>query len=235
MSTSLCTQLRRAPLAYPASLHMGIEGIALDRSAELGETHVWAPHVMRDGDRYVMVYQSGGADNDRAQIRLAESADLSHWQRVGDAPLFTDVCVARDPMLRKSGDLWTLYYTRCDSTSSHRSGVAYRTSRDLLHWSDPQMALVLADTPQMFNSGYTESPFVFEKDGWYYLSVTSYPVDWDATFVYRSRTPFSFPAQPFARLQAHAAEWLHDDRGSLLMTSAGAGAGGVWIMPVSGF
>jgi hypothetical protein len=222
------------PLFLPDHAQFKKVGIALERKPELGETHIWAPHAMRDGNRYVMVFQSGGYDNDHAQIRLAESTDLTNWQRVGDKPLFEDICVARDPMLRKSGDLWTLYYTRCADTVSHKSGVAYRTSRDLLHWSDPQMALVLGDTPSMFNSGYTESPFVFERGGWYYLSVTSYPVDWDATFIYRSRSPFSFPSQPYARLQSHAAEWVVDSLGNLLMTAAGAGQGGVWITPVTG-
>lgn len=222
-------------LTFPDHAQFDKVGIALERQPQLGETHIWAPHAMRDGDRYVMVFQSGGAENDRTQIRLAESRDLNHWQRVGDAPLFEDICVARDPMLRKSGDLWTLYYTRCNDTVSHRSGVAYRTSTDLTHWSEPRMALVRADTPPMFNSGFTESPFVFEKDGWFYLSVTSYPIAEDATFVFRSHSPFSFPSEPYARLSAHAAEWLHDSQGNLLMTSAGPGNGGVWLMPVSGF
>jgi hypothetical protein len=223
-------------MRLPEQARFSIEGIALDRDASLGETHVWAPHVVKDGNRYVMVFQSGGVENDRAQIRLAESTDMVSWKRVGDAPLFEDVCVARDPMLRKSGDLWTLYYTRCNSTVLRRSGVAYRTSHDLIHWSAPQMALVLGDTPPMFNSGYTESPFVFERGGWYYLSVTSYPVEWDATFVYRSRTPFSFSGPPVARLKAHAAEWLKDEEtGGMLMTAAGAGQQGVYMMPVTGF
>jgi hypothetical protein len=224
------------PLTLPGQAQFKLEGIALDRQAQLGETHIWAPHAVWDpeGSRYVMVFQSGGAQNDRAQIRLAQSRDLNHWERVGDAPLFEDICVARDPMLRRAGDLWTLYYTRCDSVASRHSGVAYRTSRDLVHWSAPQMALVRGDTAPMFNSGFTESPFVFERDGWYYLSVTSYPVEWNATFLFRSRSPFNFPSQPYARLEAHAAEWLLDSQGNLLMTSAGPGQGGVWLMPVSG-
>jgi hypothetical protein len=86
----------------------------------------------------------------------------------------------------------------------------------------------------MFNSGYTESPFVFERGGWYYLSVTSYPVEWDASFVYRSRSPFRFPAKAHARMQAHAPEWTTDEAGNLFMTHCGAGQGGVWLMPVSG-
>lgn len=207
-------------------------GIALTVRPDLGETHLWAPHVVRADDRYVMVFQSGG-DVDRAQIRMAESTDLTRWSRVGDAPLFEEVCVARDPMLRKHGELWTLYYTRCKSADDRRSGVAYRTSIDLQHWSAPAMALTLTSTPPRFDSGHTESPFVFERNGWFYLSVTSYPVAYDATFVYCSRSPFHFSEPPIARLAAHAAEWIFTDPGEVLMTHCGPGQGGVWIAPMT--
>jgi hypothetical protein len=200
-----------APLGQAGGL--AYRGIALKRDGSLGETHIWAPHVARDGARYVMAFQSGGADNDIAQIRLAQSTDLTHWTRIGDQPLFTDICVARDPMLLRRGDLWVMYYTRCVDKVSRLSGVAYRTSLDLLQWSEPQMALHREGTPPLFNSGYTESPFVFEKDGWYYLSVTSYPVEWDASFVFRSRDPFHFPSTPFARVRSHAPEWVTDADG----------------------
>jgi hypothetical protein len=209
------------------------DGIALSRRADLGEAHLWAPHVVRDGARYVMVYQSGG-ENDRAQIRIAESTDLERWTRVGDVPLFEDICVARDPMLRRSGGVWTLYYTRCNNATDRKNGVAYRTSTDLRRWSAPAMALTLESTPAMFNSGYTESPFVFEWNGWYYLTVTSYPVAFDATFVYCSRSPFQFSEPPIARLSAHAAEWIVTDSGQVFMTHAGAGQGGVSVAPVAG-
>ena len=128
-----------------------------------------------------------------------------------------------------------MYYTRCNNKTSRLSGVAYRTSRDLLHWSKPAMALTLKSSTPMFNSGFTESPFVFKRGGWFYLSVTSYPVAWDATFLYRSRSPVSFKEPPVARLKAHAAEWIIDANGEAFMTHAGPGEKGVWLYPVSGF
>ena len=103
----------------------------------------------------------------------------------GAVPIFEDVCVARDPMLVRRDGAWALYYTRCASTEHRVSGVAYRLSRDLVHWSEPRLALSLADTAPMPNSGFTESPFVFQRNGYYYLSVSSYPIAWDATVVMR--------------------------------------------------
>jgi hypothetical protein len=209
--------------------------IALRADRTIGETHVWAPHVIEAEGRYWMLYQGGGADGDRASIRLAESDDLYRWTRVGRAPLFEDFCVARDPMIVRREGAWVLYYTRCDALSHRASGVAYRYSYDLVHWSEAHMAMTLAATPPMPNSGYTESPFVFERAGYYYLSVSSYPLAWDATMLYRSPVPFAFPSAPFTRLRAHAGEWVESaDKQQLLLSHAGPGQRGVWIGTVDG-
>jgi hypothetical protein len=184
--------------------------------------------------RYWMIYQGGGPEIDRASIRLAESDDLYRWSRVGQVPLFEDICVARDPMLVRRDDAWAVYYTRCESISRRVSGVAYRLSRNLVDWTEPRMVLTLPDTPAMFNSGFTESPFVFERGGYWYLSVSSYPLAWDATMVYRSPAPFAFPSTPFTRLRAHAGEWLTTASGEMLLTHAGPGQRGVWISRVRG-
>ncbi len=207
--------------------------IALRADRAIGETHVWAPHVVAVDDRWVMVYQGGGKDGDRASMRLAESDDLYSWTRISDVPLFEDICEARDPMLMRRDNAWALYYTRCESTTRRVSGVAYRLSRNLVHWSEPRMVLSLNDTPTMQNSGYSESPFVFEKSGYYYLSLTSYPLSWDATMVYRSPAPFAFPDAVFTRLRAHAGEWLTSGKRTFL-THAGPGQRGVWISPIEG-
>jgi Glycosyl hydrolases family 43 len=206
--------------------------IALQADRAVGETHLWAPHVVSAEGRYWMVYQGGGQDGDRSSMRLAESEDLYEWKRVLDVPLFEDICVARDPMLTRRDNAWVIYYTRCDSTTKRVSGVAYRLSRNLVDWTEPHMVLTLPETPPMPNSGFTESPFVFERDGYWYLSISSYPLAWDATMVYRSPAPFAFPSAPYTRLRAHAAEWITSG-GRVFLTHAGPGQRGVWISQVS--
>ncbi|WP_437928726.1 DUF2961 domain-containing protein [Sorangium sp. So ce291] len=197
------------------------------------ERWIWAPHVVRDRDgRLNMIFHVGTPDPDRSGFRLARSSDGFTWTRQGGT-LFEDICVARDPMLVRLGDLWVVYYTRCASLESRRSGVAHRTSLDLVDWSPPAMALTLGPETAMPNSGHTESPFVFERDGWFYLTVTSYPVHDEATFVYRSRSPFAFPPSPVARLRAHAAEWV-EEAGRLFFTHAGPGRGGVFLQELFG-
>ena len=207
---------------------------ALHARRELGETHLWAPHVARVGDRWVMIYQAGGADDYHASIRLAESHDLYAWTRTGALPLFEDFCEARDPMLTRRGDEWVVYYTRCESISHKASGVVFRTSPDLARWSEPHIALSVRSSPETSNSAYTESPFVFERGGTFWLSITAYPTDWAATLLYRSRAPFAFPDVPAARLRAHAAEWVFGRDGTAFMTHAGPGQTGVWISRIDG-
>jgi hypothetical protein len=207
--------------------------IALRANRAIGETHLWAPHVVEAEGRYWMIYQGGGSDGDRSSIRLAESENLYEWTRVSDVPLFEDICAARDPMLLRRDNAWVVYYTRCSSTAKRVSGVAYRLSRNLVDWSEPHMVLTLPETPPMPNSGFTESPFVFERDGYWYLTVDSYPVAWDATMVFRSRSPLAFPSTPFTRVRAHAAEWLTSG-GKTFLTHAGPGQRGVWLSTVAG-
>lgn len=207
--------------------------IALEADRALGETHLWAPHVVRAEGRYVMVYQGGGPDDYRASIRLAESDDLYRWSRVPGAPLFEDFCAARDPMVTFKDGVYALYYTRCDAIGTKASGVAYRLSNDLRTWTEPRMALALPGSKPTSNSAFTESPFVFERGGHVYMSVTAYPLSFDATLLYRSTAPYAFPDEPVARLRAHAAEWLFDGAGRPLMTHAGPGQRGVWVTRVA--
>lgn len=209
--------------------------IALRANRSLGETHAWAPHVVPWEGRYMMVYQGGGDDDYHASIRLAESDDLYRWTRVGHVPLFEDFCVARDPMLVRRGGAWALYYSRCDSITRKLSGVAYRLSPDLVHWSEPRMALTNDQAPATSNAAYAESPFVFERNGMFWMSVTAYPIAWDATLLYRSPVPSAFPNAPYTRLRAHAAEWVFGERGGVWVTHAGPGQRGVWMSPLDGF
>lgn len=208
--------------------------VALRANPAIGETHLWAPHVIRGDDRWYLVYQGGGADDYHASIRIAESDDLHRWTRVGTVPLFEDICAARDPMLARREGEWIVYYTRCESIGHKVSGVAYRTSRDLVSWSEQRMALTVASSGETSNSAYTESPFVFERGGLHFLSVTAYPTSWDATLVYRSKTPFAFADAPVTRLRAHAAEWVFGRGNALFLTHAGAGQGGVWMSSIEG-
>jgi hypothetical protein len=149
-------------------------------------------------------------------------------------PLFEDFCEARDPMLVRAEGAWALYYSRCDSISRKLSGVAYRLSHDLVHWSDARMALTMEHAPPTSNAAYAESPFVFQRGGFFWLSVSAYPLAWDATLVYRSPVASSFPDAPYTRLRSHAAEWVFGKHDEVWLTHAGPGQRGVWMSPIDG-
>ena len=211
--------------------------IALSARPDLGETHIWAPHVVANGGESVMFFHvglTGGA----AGMASARSTDLVAWDRSPVAPLFTDVCVARDPMVTKVDGRWIMYYTRCNDPCIGRSAVAYRTSDDLVTWSEPSIALDLSWSRTMGNSGFTESPFVFHRGEYWYLSVTAYPIEWVATFLFRSRSPFQFDDVPVARITAHAAEWIAKngdlEHEPLFVSHCGPGQEGVYVAPVDG-
>lgn len=135
---------------------------ALTARADLNETHIWAPHVLRDEarKRWVMVFQASnyGGNNNAAQIKLAVSTDLYTWTRHPKHFIFTDICVARDPKLvQHAPNAWTIYYTRCNNVTGELSGVGYRTTTDFETWSEPQMALVLPDTSPPFKPSFNSA------------------------------------------------------------------------------
>lgn len=230
---------------------------ALTAQAEYNETHIWAPHVLRDAkrNRWVMVFQASnyGGNNNAAQIKMAVSPDLYKWTRQPTSFIFTDICVARDPKLvhHPDQDLWTIYYTRCNNVTGELSGVGYRTSTDLSSWSEPQMALVLpasmgAPFKPSFNSAASESPFVYNRNGVWYLSICVPPMSYKTTMLFASTDPHHFAPTPVATLDSHCAEWIptpvsplggassvQPQEGGSWMTSAGWAQGGVYLSPMS--
>ena len=84
---------------------------ALVADPAAGESHIWAPYVMYDAGTYYMFYAAGTPDHTAYRMHLATSTDLMHWTRDAANPLFTDGFDGRDPMVRKVGDQWVMYYT----------------------------------------------------------------------------------------------------------------------------
>ncbi|MFI1913563.1 glycosyl hydrolase family 32 [Nocardia sp. NPDC020380] len=213
-----------ADLHGPWTKHPSV--LTVDRDA--GETHLWAPFVVDGGDRYFMFYDGGGTDRTATGIHLATSTDLFEWTRHPGNPVFRDGYDARDPMLLRLGEQWVMYYCATSTPAGGNHVVAYRTSTDLLNWSDRRIAYT--DLLTGTGAGNTESPFVLRhRDSWY-LFLGPRP-DYLGTEVFRSDDPFHFdPAGRAGHLPAHAAEIVDDGR--LWITSAGWGQGGVALAPL---
>lgn len=199
---------------------------ALHVDRDYGETHLWAPFVISAHRRYYMFYSGGGADRTAAAINLVTSTNLFHWVRRRSGPLFRDGYDARDPMVTRVGDQWVMYYCATSAPTGGHHVVAYRTSTDLVHWGHRHIAYT--DPTKGTGGGNTESPFVVQQDGWWYLFIGPRP-RYVGTDVFRSDNPFRFRiGDKVGHIAAHAAELVPDDV-RWWITSAGWGQGGVHI------
>ncbi|WP_222623399.1 glycosyl hydrolase family 32 [Streptomyces armeniacus] len=197
---------------------------------DYGEDHLWAPHVIEHDGTYYMYYSGGGGDRD-ASINLATSKDLYNWTREPSGTLFRDGWVARDPMVVRVDDHWVMYYTATTTPDGGNHTVAYRTSKDLVHWGERHTAFT--DLTTKDNSApVTESPFVVERNGWWYLFIGPRGDGYVGTDVYRSKDPTRFELAGYAgHFPAHAPE-LVEDGGRWWATHTGWFQRGLHLAPL---
>lgn len=198
---------------------------------EVGETHVWAPHVIRHGGVYWMFYCGGTADHERYRIDVATSTDLFTWTHRPEGPLFEDGFDARDPMVvrDRARDRWLMYYTRTERPDGGHHEVAVRTSGDLLRWSQPSVAYRSAQAGTF--GGPTESPFVIQRGTEWILFICESGI-YDCTLAYASTDPMRFTDDGAidVDLDEHCAEIVEDPAtGRTWITGGGWGRGGLSI------
>jgi hypothetical protein len=203
---------------------------ALTYDPSYGETHLWAPYVMTDGSGTYYMFYAGGGDPTQAEINLATSTDLYHWTRSPGGPLFHDGFEARDPYVTRIGDEWVMYYEATSAATGGNYVVAYRTSTDLVHWSGRSTAFT--DPTSGTGAGNTESPFVVQHDGLWYLFLGPRG-GYSGTDVFRSDDPFSFSTSGSAgHIWSHAAEVVQDGS-SWYVSAAGWWQHGVSLAPLT--
>ena len=195
----------------------------------IGETHVWAPHVIVHYGRYWMFYAGGTADHTAYRITLATSEDLFTWTP-HEPVLFEDGFDARDPMVLRAWERWLMYYTRTSSPQGGFHEVAVRTSEDLLSWSAPQVAY--RSNRRGTVGGPTESPFVIRAGERWILFVCE-SGEYDRTLAYCSTDPMRFEDSDLLEvdLDEHCAE-IVDDGECTWITGGGWGRGGLTIRPL---
>ncbi|OAI43607.1 hypothetical protein AYO38_10565 [bacterium SCGC AG-212-C10] len=206
-----------------------VEGQLRERGRVCDFGHrAWAPTIAFDGERWIMLY---GPD----LLRAAWSDDprLEDWHEVpctfSGGPVGG---VLRDQMVfRLDDDSWLMYAT---GKRGRLGGVSVSVSENLLDWRFVRFALQTTESAgKQPPWAATESPFVFERDGDFWLSVTysasgQGPEDYHDTLLFRSKNAFDFgtytgdPGEPAARLAAHAPEYVRDpESGKWYVTSAG--------------
>lgn len=162
--------------------------------------------------------------------------------------LFTGGVDGRDPMVL---DLeaasspnpfpfrYIIYYCGTnpdDATISNVNHVTYyRTSNDLLTWS-PIVGIAFDGGVDGNNfGGPTESPFVVRRGDFYYLFSGAWGNDYTDTRVFVSKDPRDFGSVPLGtasqvgEVVSHAPEVVRDLAGKWYVSSAGWGAGGVYL------
>lgn len=200
--------------------------LSVDRSPRWNEKHLWAPHVIEHDGLYYMFYCAGGETNETYRLHLATSPDLKTWTRSEANPLVTDGFDARDPCVFRHGDKWIMYYTANRPAAEGNHVVMAVTSDDLLHWDDPKVVFTHPVVGKW--GGPTESPFVFERNGKYYLSTCEMP-PYDSTTFWVSDSPYHWDIEnAVGATPAHCAEVIRDGN-KWYVSRAGWGRGGVYL------
>ncbi len=201
------------------------------------EKVLWAPHIVHHDGLYYMFY-TGGGDFEVGLFRmhLATSPDLYNWTRNEANPLFIDGFHARDPMVLKVGDKWVMYYTANSEPGGGNHIVAYRTSDNLLTWSDRKTAFT--DPTIGKGGGPTESPFVVRRGPYFYLFLSmrhSYkPGFYADTEVFRSMDPMQWNLDDkVGEIDAHALEVIRDTDGQWYVSHCGWYQDGVYLAPLT--
>jgi hypothetical protein len=186
------------------------------------QAFMWAPFAIWDSSRttaflYYFHYFGGtnAARYEQAACRLlvSRSADLSTWRAYAGTGLTETNLVFRERDERDFCVFWDeqvrayLMYYACAGTypglSGLRTVVRVRTSKDLLHWSEP--VTVMGPPPGGYDCA--ESPFVLYRRGLYYLWVSG--IDYSRVSLYISENPFSFGDRVTNRIEeqpGHAPE-----------------------------
>lgn len=201
------------------------------------ERVLWAPHVVKDKDRFYMFYNIGNMQKDApnyaswGQLCMASSNDGNSWERHPLNPFFSDAGHARDSYVMKYKGKYYYYYTRTFNEVDHRSVVAVRTGPDLFHWSGPRIVHV-----QPFEvdwGGDAESPFVIQRNGLFYLFICRAMSQYNQTDVYWSADPENFPRENLVcTLPVHAAEIIYDKKEGWFISNTGWDKKGLFLAPL---
>jgi predicted GH43/DUF377 family glycosyl hydrolase len=167
------------------------------------EAHVWAPCVVRRGDRFIMAYT--GANRACSQdIGFASSEDLCEWQRWDSNPLSPArgrpwafwrreaIASCRDPHLLVHGD--RLYMTYTTNTREGASCIAMQSTADLHIWQDHGPILIgppdgyAADEQDQLES----SNLLWRSGRWFLLTQGAHAGSGVSNWIYQSDRPDHF-------------------------------------------
>lgn len=261
------------------------EGMALAADRSIGEEFLWDPFVIVHEGRNYMCYVSGGntwsgwypppsgtprtwhagmsGDQGPYFMSLAVSNDGVTWDRIGNAiparkgVIFADKPFAFAPFVMRHNDEWVMYYASAtDESVEAKHPIGYRTSKDLINWSERKIALKdweigVEGAPDASNPAspwpehsFITNPVVFQKDNRWFLLAG--PIDNDNLSRYHvlrifiSKNPFKWNDFDEAlRINKRifvdgGAKPIRDVDGKWYITTTNDMSGGVWLAPLFG-
>lgn len=232
--------LDMAPWAFTGDLIRADRNAGESLVAWRNQEFIQSPFIVEHEGRFFMFYGGYATGYDanheptidyasmENQISLMTSPDGRTWTRHRDANGFSRVFVgpgaARDPVVRRFGDRWYLYYTGHHNADVQNEAIYVRTSTDLVQWSDWSIAHFV--DPEHRTSRTCESPQVVERGGRYYLFRSGgYRGDGNGTCaVFVSDDPLDFGRSGDGRdhyvcnLPTHAPELIRDGEGREYIT-----------------
>jgi hypothetical protein len=228
------TTYRSGDPKFPHSplLHATADGLAgpwqRQPYVNFGPAHNWAPYIVRDPRHpSVCVMFLGGTPDETLRVYESDARDPAGWKLRAD---LGQSYGTRDPMVRfdAAGQRYYLYATKT-SAGRNNEGIAVSVSSDLAEWKTVH---VIPTGPK---NTCDESPFVVEKDGWYYLWATASSIHYYygiPTRVFRSAhadfrdLPNTRPEHAIYELPLHAVE-IVEDAGRTWIGQTGHGGPGI--------
>jgi hypothetical protein len=208
---------------------------ALTSSVADGERFAWAPHVVYWNNKYYMYYAVGDLRKfswllpSPGKIHLAISDDGFNWIRYDRNPILSAPGYARDPMLLFTKNEFYMYYTCNTSEINYASAIAVKKSKDLIYWTGPKLVHQYPFN-KVWLAGHTESPFVAERHGIYYLFTCMALKNYNLTKVYWSKDPEWFPRKNFiCDLNTHASEIIFDEKEGWFISNTGWDKKGLYL------
>ena len=238
--------------------------IVIEKDPGAGEDLVQDPHVVFQDGTYYLYYIGAGKPWRGWEARpwtqgpyhlyLATSKDGTHFTRHEKNPLFSDQPFLETPYAKNFGDTWVMYYGGTDPQSAVAPhGILYRTSTDLVHWSERRVACLDPKAAGWPEHLWFRNPIVIERGVWqdkvfdYYLLTGPVNNDNQSRFhfsgVYRSKSPFHWDPTTDAeftedKLQPKGV--FFDGHGGIVrdggrdhITHCNEYAEGIWIAPLA--
>lgn len=142
---------------------------------EFEKKTIYKHYVVEDpsrslGARFVSFYNAASEDSHAESIGMALSDDLRRWKRFGGEAVVSNVTpgkhsITGDPMIRKIGDLWVMFYFGYKWKEGVRGAFdTFACSRDLVHWTQwGGEPLIVPSEP--WDEVHAHKPWVIRHEG----------------------------------------------------------------------